>query len=47
MGKDIVREALTNVTKWGIEYRTGQARSLVQRALGRPVAPTPDAERQR
>ena len=24
MGKDIVREALTNVTKWGIEYRPGR-----------------------
>ncbi len=47
MGKDIVREALTNVTRWGIEYRAGQARSLVRRALGRPVAPTPDVERQR
>ncbi|HEX6054572.1 MAG TPA: dolichol-phosphate mannosyltransferase, partial [Intrasporangium sp.] len=47
MGKDIVREALTNVTRWGIEYRAGQARSLVQRTLGRPAAPAPDVERQR
>ena len=47
MGQDIVREALTNVTKWGLEYRAGQARSLAQRALGRPVEPTWGAERQR
>jgi dolichol-phosphate mannosyltransferase len=31
MGKDIVREALTNVTKWGIEHRVGQLRSAVGR----------------
>jgi dolichol-phosphate mannosyltransferase len=31
MGQDIVREALTNVTKWGIEYRVGQLRGLVGR----------------
>jgi len=27
MGKDIVREALTSVTRWGIEHRVGQLRS--------------------
>ena len=32
MGNDIVREALTNVTKWGIEHRVGQLRGVVGRA---------------
>lgn len=31
MGKDIVREALTNVTRWGLQYRVGQLRSLFGR----------------
>ncbi|OFE17322.1 dolichol-phosphate mannosyltransferase [Humibacillus sp. DSM 29435] len=35
MGKDIIREALTNVTRWGVTYRAGQVRSRLQR---RPVA---------
>lgn len=35
MGRDIIREALTNVTRWGVTYRVGQVRSLLQR---RPVA---------
>ncbi|MEW1953535.1 polyprenol monophosphomannose synthase [Terrabacter sp. NPDC080008] len=29
MGRDIVREALTSVTRWGLEHRVGQMRSLV------------------
>ncbi len=29
MGQDIVREALVNVTRWGVEYRYGQVRDLV------------------
>lgn len=29
MGRDIVREALTSVTRWGIEHRVGQLRSAV------------------
>ncbi|WP_374969134.1 polyprenol monophosphomannose synthase [Terrabacter sp. BE26] len=29
MGKDIVREALTSVTRWGLEHRVGQLRSAV------------------
>jgi dolichol-phosphate mannosyltransferase len=35
MGQDIVLEALTNVTKWGLEHRVGQLRSLAQRLTGR------------
>ncbi len=31
MGKDIVREALLNVTRWGVEYRYDQVRGLVAR----------------
>ncbi|MBB2987620.1 polyprenol monophosphomannose synthase [Terracoccus luteus] len=30
MGQDIVREALTNVTRWGVEHRVGQVRDLVR-----------------
>ncbi|ADU48307.1 polyprenol monophosphomannose synthase [Intrasporangium calvum] len=44
MGQDIVREALLNVTKWGLEHRVGQLRSALQRK--RPPAsagePEPD-----
>ncbi|MEO6998225.1 MAG: polyprenol monophosphomannose synthase, partial [Terracoccus sp.] len=29
MGHDIIREALTNVTKWGLAYRAGQVRARV------------------
>lgn len=32
MGKDIIREALVNVTKWGVAHRTGQVRRAVGRA---------------
>jgi dolichol-phosphate mannosyltransferase len=32
MGQDIVLEALTNVTKWGIEHRVNQVRALVDPA---------------
>jgi dolichol-phosphate mannosyltransferase len=39
MGHDIVREALTSVTRWGLEHRFGQVRSVMQRARGRePVS---------
>ncbi|GAA6526862.1 polyprenol monophosphomannose synthase [Intrasporangium sp. DVR] len=31
MGKDIVREALTSVTRWGVTHRVGQVRSLLER----------------
>lgn len=31
MGKDIIREALTNVTKWGVEHRARQLRSAASR----------------
>jgi dolichol-phosphate mannosyltransferase len=31
MGQDIVREALTSVTRWGIEHRVGQLRSVAGR----------------
>lgn len=31
MGSDIVREALTNVTRWGIEHRARQVRGLMGR----------------
>jgi dolichol-phosphate mannosyltransferase len=38
MGKDIVREALTNVTRWGIQHRVGQLRGAVQKTRrGEPV----------
>ncbi len=30
MGKDIIREALTNVTVWGVEYRAQQAGDLAK-----------------
>ncbi|MEO7753580.1 MAG: polyprenol monophosphomannose synthase [Terracoccus sp.] len=29
MGQDIVREALVNVTRWGVEYRYGQVKGFV------------------
>lgn len=32
MGKDIIREALVNVTKWGVAHRSGQVRRAVGRA---------------
>ncbi|HET7397360.1 MAG TPA: polyprenol monophosphomannose synthase [Intrasporangium sp.] len=32
MGRDIVREALVSVTRWGLEHRVGQARTLVSRS---------------
>ena len=35
MGKDIVREALTSVTMWGVEHRLGQLRSVAGRVRGR------------
>ena len=35
MGRDIIREALTNVTKWGVVHRAGQVRALVRH---RPAA---------
>lgn len=47
MGQAIVREALTNVTKWGVEHRVGQVRSLVRRALRGSAAPAPGLERER
>src|SRR5690606_18747751 len=47
MGRDIVREALTSVTKWGIEHRAAQVRALVQRATGRSPAPAPGLGRDR
>lgn len=47
MGQDIVREALTSVTKWGIEHRAAQLRSLVHRATGRSPAPSPGLGRDR
>lgn len=31
MGRDIIREALTNVTRWGVEHRSGQLRSAAAR----------------
>jgi dolichol-phosphate mannosyltransferase len=34
MGKDIIREALVNVTRWGVEHRAGQVRAVVDRARG-------------
>jgi dolichol-phosphate mannosyltransferase len=38
MGKDIVREALTSVTRWGIEHRLGQLRGAGSRVRGREPA---------
>ncbi|WP_344255034.1 polyprenol monophosphomannose synthase [Terrabacter carboxydivorans] len=38
MGQDIVREALTSVTRWGIEHRVGQLRSAAGRVRGREPA---------
>ena len=35
IGQDIVREALTSVTRWGIEHRVGQLRSVAGRVRGR------------
>ncbi|KJK13382.1 dolichol-phosphate mannosyltransferase [Terrabacter sp. 28] len=35
MGKDIVREALTSVTRWGVEHRVGQLRAVTQKARRR------------
>jgi dolichol-phosphate mannosyltransferase len=35
MGRDIVREALTSVTRWGLEHRVGQLRSAVGKARER------------
>ena len=35
MGQDIIREALTNVTRWGLAHRAGQLRSMAARALGK------------
>jgi dolichol-phosphate mannosyltransferase len=37
MGQDIVLEALTNVTKWGVRHRVGQLRSWGQRAADRSI----------
>ncbi len=31
MGKDIIREALVNVTKWGVQHRAGQVQSVLRR----------------
>lgn len=31
MGRDIITEALVNVTKWGVQHRAGQAKELVTR----------------
>lgn len=42
MGKDIVREALTSVTRWGVEHRLGQLRSVAQKARrSEPVGDRP------
>jgi dolichol-phosphate mannosyltransferase len=42
MGRDIVREALTSVTRWGIEHRVGQLRSAVGKVRERePVGKRP------
>lgn len=38
MGQDIVREALTSVTRWGVEHRVGQLRSAAGRLRGREPA---------
>jgi dolichol-phosphate mannosyltransferase len=42
MGRDIVREALTSVTRWGIQHRVGQVRGLVS---ARRETPAPVGER--
>ena len=34
MGKDIIREALVNVTKWGVTHRARQARAIWGRTRG-------------
>jgi len=42
MGRDIVREALTSVTRWGVEHRIGQLRAVAGRVRGRePVGDRP------
>jgi dolichol-phosphate mannosyltransferase len=42
MGHDIVREALTSVTRWGVEHRMGQLRAVAGRVRGRePVGDRP------
>ncbi|GAA2743452.1 polyprenol monophosphomannose synthase [Terrabacter aerolatus] len=38
MGHDIVREALTSVTRWGVEHRVDQLRSVSGRVRGREAA---------
>jgi dolichol-phosphate mannosyltransferase len=35
MGKDIVREALTSVTRWGVEHRVNQLRAFTQKGRRR------------
>lgn len=40
MGGNIVYEALTNVTRWGVQHRVGQVRAAAQRLLGRGAAPS-------
>jgi dolichol-phosphate mannosyltransferase len=42
MGRDIVREALTSVTRWGVQHRAAQLRGL---AAGRRRASAPVGER--
>ena len=34
MGRDIIREALVNVTRWGIQHRSGQLRTALDRTRG-------------
>lgn len=42
MGHDIVREALTSVTRWGVEHRMGQLRTVAGRVRSRePVGDRP------
>lgn len=38
MGQDIVREALTSVTRWGAEHRLGQLRAVTSRVRDRVPA---------
>ncbi|MER7070405.1 polyprenol monophosphomannose synthase [Terrabacter sp. NPDC000476] len=38
MGQDIVREALTSVTRWGVEHRLGQLRAVTSRVRDRVPA---------
>ncbi|GAA5034495.1 polyprenol monophosphomannose synthase [Terrabacter aeriphilus] len=38
MGQDIVREALTSVTRWGVEHRLGQLRAVSGRVRDRVPA---------